>query len=279
MALASVTPPLSNAAPGEAATTTSRWPALSLAFCAIGSIVLVAIVALLIAFMQYQSRLIRAQPGITAGQLVYYVDTDKKIDEMIASIKEKSTALLKLSQDATIENVEIEFRIGRVCRIFGANIEQVNSCHDFMRRIPFEPLPNDSSTANAAPADIGRSPARDSVSPPSSTLPRSTVNLHQIKQNFLNSMNETAVNGTKLSTIIDSYIVDIKEIAEKNQKYLLETAPLYNIKHVQYRLDCNYISDLMSTLTYRQSANNGCRDVSNQPNYNAPSLPRSCGRT
>ncbi len=70
-------------------------------------------VAGLIAFMQYQTRLSRAQPGITASQLVYWVERETKIKEGLSALGELSEDISAATPEFTYTSNEINFRIER----------------------------------------------------------------------------------------------------------------------------------------------------------------------
>ena len=83
----------------------------TLVLCAILSVIFVVGVAALIAFMQYQARLLRSQPGITASQLVYYVDTEESIEQEVNELGHLSKEISKATPGFTYTNNEINFRI------------------------------------------------------------------------------------------------------------------------------------------------------------------------
>jgi hypothetical protein len=82
----------------------------ALAVSATLGLIFVVFVAALIAFMQYQTRLLRSQPGLTASQLVYYVDTENKIQQEQAELGKYSEAISLATPAYSLTSTEINYR-------------------------------------------------------------------------------------------------------------------------------------------------------------------------
>jgi hypothetical protein len=216
------------------------------------SVVLVVFVGLLIAFMQYQSRLLRAQPGITAGQLLYYVEIQRSLPELNNQLRERSLALTKLTPDYTLTSNEIEFRIGRICAMFATDASgNYTKCMLFLRRIPFDDTAILGEAKSPPPpahqgADARATPTEVEIK----ALPPESID--GIQRRFVQVMGDPVVGQVKLSEIVDLYKPDFVKIAQLNQDFSIRIDPRFKYQYELYRAQCEHYRRLLSTLYYRK---------------------------
>jgi hypothetical protein len=216
------------------------------------SVVLVVFVGLLIAFMQYQSRLLRAQPGITAGQLLYYVEIQRTLPELNNQLREQSLELTKLTPDYTLTSNEIEFRIGRICAMFATDASgNYTKCMLFLRRIPFDDTAIMSEAKSPpSPAQPGATARATPVGGEIKPLPPESIDA--IPGRFVQVMGDPVVGQVKLSEIVNLYKPDFAKIAQLNQDFSIRIDPRFKYQYELYRAKCEHYRRLLSTLYYRK---------------------------
>jgi hypothetical protein len=209
----------------------------ALALSAVFSTVFVVVLAALIAFMQYQTRLQHAQPAITAGQLVYYVEAEKKIADEASELAKYSEAIGQYVAKKTLEEAEIDYRIDRICELFTTEpISLVEKkCDQFLRRIPFKgttkmksvwlQVPQFSKTASESPP----------IDPISDDL------LDDIVENFKGLMGSEKFGDFEVQKLVSIFESDIARIAWLNQDYALRTLPQLGNLASFYLTTCNQL--------------------------------------
>jgi phosphate/sulfate permease len=228
-----------------------RFP-WTLALSAILSLVFVVFVAALIAFMQYQTRLLRSQPGITASQLVYYVETENKIQQEQSELATYSVNISKATRSFTSTGIEIDYRIGRICAMFdvGPNAKaDTERCRQFLKRIPFEGTAKVFTTQhNATPDSVA---SKTSGSPPP-VEPISADLLSSIEANFIEVMGPRKFGDVEFSNLVSLFRSDMATIARLNQDYSLNIRPTYLSLLGGYAATCRYLMELSNTVaSYR----------------------------
>jgi hypothetical protein len=221
------------------------------------SILLVAFVGLLIAFMQYQSRLLRAQPGITAGQLLYYVDIQRALPELNRRLSRQSEELTRLTPLYTLTSNEIEFRVDRICTMF-ANDPSGNylRCVLFLKRIPFDGAEPGAQQAMTQPA----LDAADAGAAPGEVRPLRSEEVDEIQRQFVQLMGDPPIGQVKLSEIIKLYKPDFARLALLNQDFAIRIDPQFKYQYELYKAQCEHYRRLLGTLYYRKFDISACPD-------------------
>jgi hypothetical protein len=218
--------------------------------------------------MQYQTRLLRAQPGITAGRLVYYVGTEAKIQELFETLAKLSELLSESTSKLLSKQNEIEFRVRRICTFLAEQPVLADRCSNFLKLIPFDAKVGtgkpDSSEAARHVTDIASDPISADV-------------IQTTKRSFVSLMGNPKVGDIPLSELIDLYSLDLAIIAGLNKTFLLETQPFHTSAFKQYASTCNYLASLINSVTYREIDIGGCRqyaELSGPPvTRHAPVVP------
>jgi hypothetical protein len=255
---------------GGALKWSGRRISVSLCIASVVSVGLVLVVGLLIAFMQYQSRLLRAHPGLTPGQLVYYVETERNIRKSFDDLKDLSQQITTETPAVSYALNGIQYRIDRICSLFKgdadakAEKENVQKCAAFLRNIPFEgtksePPADGASRPIAAltPETVATSaPAQDA--PPSKLDPPARELLRSIQAQFVKVMGDRKIGEVNLSTIIELYSSDMDVIAQLNQRYWGTLHTPYNFKLEKRRALCDHIDRLASIIRLYRKIDSGC---------------------
>jgi hypothetical protein len=225
-----------------------RFP-WALALSAILSLVFVIIVAALIAFMQYQTRLLRSQPGITASLLVYYVEAEKKLETETYELGKLSEAISQTTPEVNLENTEIKYRIDRICALFDVGPDATTDkekCRQFLSRIPFQgtaKISIERLTATPAVQKKKTSESSPSVEPISAEL------LSSITANFIEIMGEKKVGDVEFKKLISLFQSDLGNIAWLNQDYALRTWPNYVSLAQKYSTTCAHRKQLINIVS------------------------------
>jgi hypothetical protein len=243
-----------------------RFP-VALGFCAILSVFFVVVVAALTAFMQYQARLLHAQPGITASQLVYYVDAEKDIHNDLTKLTGLSDSISKETPKFTFTRDEINFRIERICGLFDAEPsakQQKDKCRRFLNEIPFKGTTETSGAENASTSssDASGKGTEDQATSSADTI--SAKLLDSILANFTKFMNVSEATNNELSKIIPLFQSDMGTIAHLNQKYWLDIRPNYLRMLQEYSAKCQHIYKLIEIVSTYRTIDPGC-----DPRFNA----------
>jgi hypothetical protein len=235
-----------------AANTGYSAPSLSIVLLSssVISIVLVILIGVLTAIMQYQSRLLHFQPGITAGQLVYYVRVENAINDILERLANTSRSITESSAKAAAIQNEVDFRIWRICELFEKDVysyANVTTCSNFLRRSPFE--------ASHLGIKFVNTPPQSAASMSSDGTPSvDTINdrvLQTIKTKFVEIMGNPQFDNTTFSTLVELYQPDLASIAQRNQEFWLEIYPKYQQETEQFQSSCAYARSLAAHLRYR----------------------------
>jgi hypothetical protein len=209
----------------------------ALALSAVLSMVFVIVLAALIAFMQYQTRLQHAQPALTAGQLVYYVETEKKIEDEASDLTIYSEAISQYIARKTLEEAEINYRIDRICELF--KIEPLllaeKKCDQFLRRIPFK------GTSKMTIVGLTERPFNKTTSDSPPIDPISDELLDEIVDNFRRLMGSEKVGDVEVIKLVSIFQSDIARIAWLNQDYWLRTVPRFGNLASFYLTTCTQL--------------------------------------
>jgi hypothetical protein len=224
------------------------------------SAVFVVFVAGLIAFMQYQARLSRAQPGITASQLVYWVETETKIEEGLSALGELSEEISEATPEFTYTSNEINFRIERICALFNNGPEakkDTGKCREYLNQIPF----NATDTLPVAKLKTASDPANTTTPtkaapPPEPPIPADV--LSEIMDNFVAVMGAKKFGNGETSKLVKQFSTDLSIIARLNQKYSLTIRPEYLYKLHEYSANCQHLNTLIATVSTYRIIDSGC---------------------
>src|SRR5215831_9883653 len=176
----------------------------TLALSATLSLIFVVFVAALIAFMQYQTRLQRSQPGLPASQLVYYVDTEIKIENEQRELATYSEAISTKTPEYSLTFTEINYRVDRICALFDkgqpANAD-TDKCRQFLSRIPFEGTAKPSAVQPTV-ASVSKKTAGSKKTANDETLPIEPISddlLDNIMANFREIMGPKTLNEVEFA--------------------------------------------------------------------------------
>ena len=220
----------------------------ALALSATLSLIFVVFVAALIAFMQYQTRLLRSQPGLTASQLVYYVDTENKIQQEQAELGKYSEAVSLATPTYTLTSIEINYRIDRICALFDrgqyANVD-TDKCRQFLNRIPFEGTAKPSAVQLTAAPDSKKTTtgASSSIEPISADL------LDSIMANFREIMGPRTIGEVDFAKLASLFRSDMGTIARLNQDYWLHIRPGFLTLLTSYAATCQHVKELIKIVS------------------------------
>ena len=244
-----------------------RFP-WALALSATLSVVFVVFVAALIAFMQYQARLLRSQPGIAPSQLVYFVATEKNIEQEQSDLAQLSVMISKATPAYSYASTEITYRINRICALFdrGADAKlDTDKCRYFLKRIPFEGTAKTSTTGLSAMAlkvfntlTAFKTPkaTTNGSSPP--TEPMSADLLTSIIANFTELMGEKKFGEVEFPKLISLFQSDIGTIAQLNQEYWLHIRPQYVYDLQRYSATCQHLILLTNIVSSYHKIDTSC---------------------
>jgi hypothetical protein len=249
-----------------------RFP-LTLVLCAILSVIFVVGVAALIAFMQYQARLLRSQPGITASQLVYYVDTEENIEQEVNELGRLSKEISKATPVFTYTNNEINYRIDRICGLFDTGPDaaaQIDKCRRFLNQIPFQSAGGTAATPPVlAPDASALAKLPNSASP--QVEPISADLLKNIVANFVEVMGTRKLGGADSSKLVPLFEADLGTIARLNQNYWLQIRPHYLYQLQKYAATCQHLNQLIAIVSTYRTIDSGCSPE--MPNVDASAGP------
>jgi hypothetical protein len=240
----------------------------ALALSATLSVVFVVFVAALIAFMQYQARLLRSQPGVTASQLVYYVDTEKKLEEEQSDLTELSKRVSVATPRYTLTSFEIDYRIERICALFDAGPDaktDTDKCSQFLHRIPFAGTVKTSTAGLSATPDslmqrmikTIKTPTNGS-SPPADAISISADLLSGIMANFTELMGEKKFGDVEFTKLVSLFQSDFSIIARLNQDYWLQIRPNYLNDVALYSATCQHLIDLINIVSSYRTIDHSC---------------------
>ncbi|TPM03529.1 MULTISPECIES: hypothetical protein [unclassified Mesorhizobium] len=236
---------------------------LCLGVACLGSVILVSIVAVLIALMQFQGRLLMAQPSLTAGRLVYFVALEKNLDEVTTSMSNNSKALEREGLNLSKNQNELSFRINRLCAAFATLPMEdgyLSRCEAFLSRIPFDFIPQQFDAMQKALNYDVHSPEKNQEVAVVPHLEKDS--LDKIEAKFARYMGDPLIQGQKFSEFEYLYASDISAIAFLNQASALRLQPLYTIARAHYLEDCAYRSTLARQLRrYRDIEELNCSGV------------------
>jgi hypothetical protein len=271
MSDAAVSSPLGGAPPRPARD--SFWRAVAglvwqfpfaLLFAALASAVLVIVVGLLIAFMQYQQRLLKVQPLLTAAQVVNYVATSNRLQERFSQLDNLSAEITKLGPEYNNTLNEIRFRVDRICALFRDDDNTLKGCRDYLNSIPFAGTTKSSQVADAAGAAAQRDSWWSRMFPGARREPEIEMSPELskgIRGRFIEILGgaDRQIAGAPLGNAVALYTWDLEEIAKKNVKFWLSLSGPYTSKHEQYRSTCENVIELANVLAaYRQVDVNTC---------------------
>jgi hypothetical protein len=244
-----------------------RFP-WALALSATLSVVFVVFVAALIAFMQYQARLLRSQPGITASQLVYYVDAEKNLEQEQSDLTELSKRVSVATPRYTLTSFEIDYRIDRICALFDAGPDaktDTDKCSQFLHRIPF------AGTVKTSTAGLGATPdslmqwmiktiktPTNGSSPPADAIPISADLLDGIMANFKELMGEKKFGDVEFTKLLSLFQSDFGIIARLNQDYWLQIRPNFLNNVALYSATCQHLIDLINIVSSYRTIDHSC---------------------
>ena len=244
-----------------------RFP-WALALSATLSVVFVVFVAALIAFMQYQARLLRSQPGITASQLVYYVDAEKNLEQEQSDLTELSKRVSVATPRYTLTSFEIDYRIDRICALFDAGPDaktDTDKCSQFLHRVPFAGTVKTSTAGLSAMPDslmqwmikTIKTPTNGS-SPPAAAIPISADLLDGIMTNFKELMGEKKFGDVEFTKLVSLFRSDFGIIARLNQDYWLQIRPNYLNDVALYSATCQHLIDLIKLVSAYRTIDHSC---------------------
>ncbi|NEH82927.1 hypothetical protein GR226_04140 [Rhizobium leguminosarum] len=258
---------------------------LCLSLVCFGSVILVLIVAILIALMQFQSRLALAQPILTAGRLIYFVGLEDAMTDSNQKIEIKGNELSKVSLLLSKNQAELNFRMNRLCKTFSTADKTQNlveKCQAFLARVPFDFMPEQYESMQKAFALMVDRPAKDNAPEAPYVIPRlDTEALKKISEQFFEYMGDGETQGPKSSKYEILYSTDLSLIAYLNQASALTLKPRYELARADYTQACKYRQWVSQQIRiYREVDDISCEgsldqrlQVPGPPDSATPSLP------
>ncbi|MBB3657462.1 hypothetical protein FHX15_002694 [Rhizobium sp. BK650] len=224
---------------------------------------MVLIVAVLIALMQFQGRLVLAQPNLTAGRLIYFVGLEDAITASNQKIEAKGKELSKATLLLSKNQAELLFRMNRLCRTFsgdGSSQALVEKCQAFLSRVPFDFMPEQYDSMQKAFDLVVDTPEREENHEAAPVIPRLDKDaLQKISDQFTKYMGDPEAQGQKFSEYEFLYSNDLSLIAYLNQASALTLKPRYVLARAAYIEECNYRSWISQQIrTYRDVDDIGC---------------------
>ena len=230
----------------------------ALLFAALASAVLVIVVGLLIAFMQYQQRLLKVQPLLTAAQVVNYVATSNRLQERFNQLDNLSAEITKLGPEYNNTLNEIRFRVDRICTLFRDDENKLKGCRDYLNSIPFAGTTKPSRAADASGAAAQPNSFWSRMFPGARREPEIEMSPELskgIRGRFIEILGgaDRQIAGAPLGNAVALYTWDLEEIAKKNVKFWLSLNGPYTSKLEEYRSTCENVIELANVLAaYRQ---------------------------
>jgi hypothetical protein len=115
----------------------NRFDAALLFSCCVLSLFFVVVSGLVIALMQFQTRMLQANENFSSGDIVLYADLDKamrkerdRLDELFQKSGRLSTLVNALESD-------VAYRIGHICQSLQLDADDYIHCETFLKTIPF----------------------------------------------------------------------------------------------------------------------------------------------
>jgi len=131
----------------------ASWPFFNhygtLLIASIASLLLIAAICLLIAFMQFQIRLLSSLPSMTSGQLLAFVDAERQSLDAMDQLRQSRKELSRIEEITHGILLSSRHEVDVFCSIFKSSspIKEVadarmQTCIDYMKNIPFDETAN-----------------------------------------------------------------------------------------------------------------------------------------
>lgn len=216
---------------------------------------LVLIVMLLMAFIEYQSRLMRYQPGIRTSEIMDSVARETGIRDEVERQKILTPSLQEALEKLQLAETQVTFRIERICSLFGASDVNakpdsgVGRCRTFLGRIPF-----DGTLVEGGSAAIQGAP-RDETTSDNKPMAFSEAVLNS----FVREMgSDGPENNSRLAAYLPLFSADIVKIARLNQAIYTELTFEFERQKQAYLTSCYRNARLSAGIKYQDALYQDC---------------------
>ncbi|HEY9213789.1 MAG TPA: hypothetical protein VIQ29_13205 [Ancylobacter sp.] len=224
---------------------------------AAATVALVLVVMLLMAFIEYQSRLIRYQPGIRTAEIMDSVAREVGIQNEFEVQQALSPSLRDALENLRLAQTQAQFRIGRICSLFGSDDGQsvedprIRRCRAFLTRVPFDGTLSAEDVPPAAASAQGET--GQSASEAQTSLNDAVV------ASFVREMESDYPDAkSRISGYLPLFKANIIEIARLNQEIHTELTFEFEKQKEAYRASCLRNLQLSSAIKYKDGLIQDC---------------------
>lgn len=211
------------------------------------TVLLVLIVMLLMAFIEYQSRLLRNQPGIRTSEIMDSVSRELGIEDEFAKQQGISQGLREATEKLRLAQGQVTFRIERVCSLFAAaDAARITRCQQFLARLPYD------GTLDAAPGEEPSTEAREA----SRALPtgeRWSAFNEAVLSSFIREMENDEKGQERIARYLPVLSDDIVQIARLNQEIHTTLSFKFEQEREAYVTSCLRSALLSAGITYQDA--------------------------
>lgn len=230
-------------------------PYVTLVIASLSALVLVGVIGLLMAFVQYQARLLSSLPGMTGGQLLEFVAAERDSVDTAKKMKDSAEKISKTEDQIRNTIFESNYKIEVICSIFKkysddqqpSATKPVGKCVEFLQSVPFDgTLVAQSGASLAAPPPT-----------PAESAPEERI-IDAISSNFIAVMQSEVPPSTDVKNITPLLKRDILSIASLNKKLRINIRATYENEIQAYNSNCRIFNNLRDSISYRRLSSRSC---------------------
>lgn len=231
---------------------------LTLLISSLFAVVLMLIIGGLIAFMQFQTRLLNAMPNLTPGQLIEYVEAERRSVQVVAELYDRRDSVLNVEQETSGVLTRVRGEIDSFCKILVNSIaaEGARSKHDRCVRFLRGVLPSKLERPIPVPGD-----ARFAFSDMSPNMQPQHAMLDQDEVVDIVTSLFADLGGSPVPTIKDSFANKISQIVLLNANFYIDLQTRYKRRIDEFNSICNEYNQVRSTIAYRRVSAQRCHDL------------------
>lgn len=231
---------------------------LTLIISSIFAVVLMLIVGGLIAFMQFQTRLLNAMPNLTPGQLIEYVEAERRSVQVVSELYDRRDSVLNVEQETSGVLTRVRGEIDSFCKILVNSLvaEGATSKHDRCVRFLRGVLP--SRMERPIPVLGGTRFAFSDVSP--GIQPQYGI-LDEDEVVDIAASLYADLGSKEKPSIKESLRNKISQIVLLNADFYVDLQTRYKRRIDEFNSICNEYNQIRSTIAYRRVSAQKCHDL------------------
>lgn len=232
---------------------------LTLLISSVLAVVLMLIVGGLIAFMQFQTRLLNAMPNLTPGQLIEYVEAERRSVQVVAELYDRRDSVLQVEQETSGVLTQVRGEIDSFCKVLtnslvtGGATSKHDRCVRFFRGV----LP--SSVERSTPVQGGTQFAFGDVF--SDMQPQYGILYEDEVVDIITSLYLDLGSREKPTPVKDSIRNKVSRIVLLNADFYINLRSLYKRRIDEFNSICNEYNQIRSTIAYRRVSAQKCHDL------------------